>query len=124
MASNRDIGIIGEQEAIKYLKRMGYKIIERNFKTKKGEIDVIAMDNDILSFIEVKTRKTDKFGLPCESVNLRKQHTMGTVSLIYMAKKGMFNRPCRFDVVEVYMDGESVKEIRLIKDAFQFRGRF
>lgn len=124
MASNRDVGIIGEQEAIKYLIRMGYKIIEKNFRTKKREIDIIAMDNDILSFIEVKTRKTDKFGLPCESVNLKKQHTISLVSMIYMAKKGIINRPCRFDVVEVYIDGDSVKEIRLIKDAFQLRGRF
>ena len=106
-------GQIGESFAKNYLKKQGYKIVETNFKNKIGEIDIIAYDNDILVFVEVKYRKTSQFGLPREAVNIQKQRKIRMVAMSYINKHNLHNKSCRFDVVE--MLGQ---EITHIKDCF------
>ena len=70
---SKSIGDMGERRAVKFLKKKGYKILETNFKTNFGEIDIIARKGDYICFVEVKTRSSDNFGEPREAVNFHKQ---------------------------------------------------
>lgn len=110
---NKDFGNIGEKIAQNYLKEQGYKIVKTNYKNKIGEIDIIAEDNDVLVFVEVKYRKNTTFGLPREAVNLEKQRKIRMVAMSYINKYNLHNNLCRFDVVEILGD-----TITLIKDCF------
>lgn len=95
------LGLTGENKAVKYLKKLGYKILERNYKTKLGEIDVIALDKEYTVFIEVKTRKDDSFGLPSEAVDKRKRQKYKLVATQYLIERDLYHLPSRFDVVEI-----------------------
>ncbi|OIN97883.1 YraN family protein [Candidatus Desantisbacteria bacterium CG1_02_38_46] len=119
MESHRiTLGKKGEEIALKYLKKRGYKIIECNYRSRLGEIDIIAFHKGVMAFIEVKTRGSANFGLPQESVNERKQQQIARVALNYIRHKGLSERKFRFDVVGI--DFSSGKpEITLIQDAFQ-----
>ncbi|MBI5286598.1 MAG: ribonuclease HII [Deltaproteobacteria bacterium] len=111
------LGKKGEEDAIAFLKGKGYKILERNFRCPLGEIDIIALDKGTLVFVEVKTRRTNTFGLPQEAVGERKQGQLSKVASYFINKKKI-NMPTRFDVVAVgYLPGG--KRIDIIKDAFQ-----
>ena len=107
------LGRKGEIEAGKFLVQKGYKILERNFKTHIGEVDIIALDEDTICFVEVKTRTSSDFGAPSEAVNEKKQQKYYLVAEQYLLKNKKTECPCRFDVVEI----ENGK-INLIKDAF------
>ncbi|MBU5317135.1 YraN family protein [Clostridium bornimense] len=116
---NKDIGDYGENICIDYLKAKGYKILERNFKIKTGEIDIIAIDKKILCFIEVKSRFNSKFGRPMEAVTISKQHKIYNTAQYYLLKHPNINMNCRFDVIEVDLNLEkSTHKINLIKNAF------
>jgi putative endonuclease len=108
-----DLGKKGENASVEFLKRQGYKIIERNYRCSLGEIDVIAKDKDVLCFVEVKTRKTETYGLPEEAVDWHKQRKLTKVALTYVKEKKIYKQDLRFDVVSVYPD-----HIELIKNAF------
>lgn len=125
MVNNKDLGNLGETIACDYLIKQGYHIIQRNFSCKVGELDIIATDNDFLVFIEVKTRTSDRFGLPSESVSYSKQKKIVKTALCFIAYKKLFDYMSRFDVIEVTV-GESYEahQINLIKDAFQYSGRY
>ena len=107
------LGKVGEKGAEKHLKKLGYKILEKNFTTKIGEIDLIALDGETLVFIEVKTRSSENYGAPSQAVNKLKQEKYYLVATEYLKMKGLFDKECRFDVVEVIFD-----QINVIKDAF------
>ena len=110
---NKTKGDISENVAKNYLIGQGYKIVKSNFKNTIGEIDIIAYDKDTLVFVEVKFRKTATFGLPRESVNIHKQNKIRLVAFSYIKKYRLFDKPCRFDIVEI-LDNE----VTIIKDAF------
>ncbi|WP_026487242.1 YraN family protein [Caldanaerobius polysaccharolyticus] len=120
--NNREIGCLGERIAESYLVQMGYTILERNFRQRGGEIDIVAQDDGTICFIEVKTRTGDAFGAPSEAVDIRKRAKISHMAMAYLYKNKLHNRPCRFDVVEIWLSGQSgeVKRINLIKDAFDF----
>jgi len=99
------LGRRGERIAERDLKRRGYRILERNFRGAGAEIDLIAMDAETLTFVEVKTRRTALVGTPQEAVNWHKQ------------RHRMDGRPIRFDVVAVLEDG-SGRHLELLRDAF------
>ena len=107
------LGRIGEKKAEKFLKSKGYKIIEKNFTTNIGEIDLICKDEDYLVFVEVKTRKTNAFGAPSEAVDHFKRQKYKLLANAYLAKIGKLDVSCRFDVVEI-----TDKEINHIINAF------
>ena len=107
------LGKVGEKKAVDFLKTKGYKILETNYKTHVGEIDIIAEDQGYTVFIEVKTRSGDEFGAPSEAVDRKKQEKYFKVATEYLMKKGKIDTPCRFDVV-----GIENGEINLIIDAF------
>lgn len=107
----------GEDLAAAFLIKEGYKILERNFRCPLGEIDIVALDNGILAFVEVKTRSSNYFGLPEEAVNSRKRHQMAKTAQFYISSKRLFNNLARFDVVAVtIIDGK--EEVRVIRNAF------
>lgn len=113
------LGERGEGVAVKFLKDKGYRIIERNYKTGIGEIDIIAFEGDTLVFIEVKTRESLQYGQPFESVNKHKRRKIANVALSYL--KRFEDLPqCRFDVVSICYDN-SRPECELIQDAFEVR---
>lgn len=124
MYNNRLLGAYGEQAAISYLERQGYKILQKNYRCKLGEIDIIAADGDTMAFIEVKTRRSEKFGQPCDSVNYRKQNQIVKTAMCYISQRNLTDWMSRFDVVEVLMGAdEDIKSIRLIQNAFEYSGR-
>ncbi len=119
----REIGNKGEDYAVKILKKERYKIIERNFTVKGGEIDIIAMDKDTLVFVEVKMRKNVLYGTPIEFVTEFKQKRLILAAQCYMKQKGISDIPCRFDVVsivgEIRENGKiKVEEASIVKNAF------
>lgn len=119
MSCRKTLGSQGEQWAASYLSKNKYKIIQKNFKTRIGEIDIIAMDKEYIVFIEVKTRTNDNFGLPCQAVDYRKQITIGKVAALYLVNNKLQNESCRFDIIEVCVDENNKHTISHIKDAFQ-----
>ena len=111
-------GDAGEELAAKWLKRRRYQIIERNFSCRWGEIDVIAQKGDLLCFVEVKTRAADSFGRPAEAVDYRKQQKIVRTAEWYLRQRHEEMCPCRFDVLEVYPQGNTCR-IRHIEGAFE-----
>lgn len=118
--TNIERGIEGEKHAARALKKKRYKIIDRNFRTPAGEIDIVARDGKCLVFVEVRTRASVDFGLPQETVVASKRKKLCNAARWYLQKKHIDEVDCRFDVVAVIMDDESVKpQIEVIKDAFR-----
>src|SRR5690348_10664811 len=114
----KQIGNSGEEEAVNYLQKNGYKIIQKNYRCKIGEIDIIAKDSDYLVFIEVKSRKDNQYGAPGEAVNYFKQQKIIKVAQYYLMTKGI-DPNVRFDVVEIIGELKNqeffVGSIKLIK---------
>lgn len=98
------VGKYGEDVAERYLKQKGYKIINRNFSCRQGELDIIAENSEYIVFIEVKTRSNFLYGNPVDSVGKDKQRHMKKVAKYYLHIHGWENRFVRFDVIEVYID--------------------
>lgn len=116
------LGKTGEDTAEQYIKGKGYRILERNFRLKMGEIDLIALDGNTVVFVEVKTRRGDGYGAPAEAVTRRKQDQIVRTAMAYLAKKKLRDVACRFDVIGISMHGGS-PEIEHIRSAFD-AGRF
>lgn len=106
-------GKIGEFKAQKYLEKKGYKIVEVNFKNQLGEIDIIATKKKRIFFVEVKARETLQYGRPSEAVDFRKQQKLRNVAMSYLKMKGLQEKECQFDVIEILGD-----EINHIENAF------
>ena len=114
----RHTGESGESIAVKFLKKNGYKIIERNYRCNLGEIDIIARDGRVLAFIEVKARRTDEFGGPKWAVTSRKQRKISMVALKYLKETEQMEKKARFDVVAVrLLPGDP--DVEIIKNAFE-----
>lgn len=103
MVDNITRGKSGEELAKNYLISKGYKILAMNYRNRIGEIDIIAMDKDILVFVEVKTRTSISYGYAFEAVDLRKQRKIINTSLVYIKYKNYINTQLRYDIIEVYM---------------------
>ena len=113
------LGRRGEEVAERYLVSLGYRILERRYRTRTAEIDMIAEDGDTLVFVEVKTRSSLAFGRPAEAVDGRKRARIAGAATVYLARRGAAARSCRFDVVEVLEAEAAPPRIRLIRDAFE-----
>lgn len=114
---NRSIGDRGEQIAARYLEQQGFRILERNFRYERGEIDLVAEEGDELVFVEVKTRRSRSFGDPEESVDEAKEEQIRDTAEGYLVLRGVGERIYRFDIVAVLLEGET-PEIHHIRDAF------
>ncbi len=102
-----------------FLKEHGYKILEKNYKCKLGEIDVIARRQGRLAFVEIKTRTSAQFGTPQEAVDLRKQEKIFRVAQWYLKEKKFVKTLVAFDVVAIFWREGQTPEMRLIADAFE-----
>lgn len=111
-------GAAGENHAVRYLQSLGYRIIQRNYRTRIGEIDIIAREGEVLVFVEVKTRTGQNFGLPQSAVDARKQFKITRVALTYLSEKKEHEASCRFDIVAVQKRGKDF-QIELIRNAFE-----
>ena len=117
-SEKQTLGQQGERAAISFLKSRGFTILETNYRTKPAEIDIIAKDNDCICFIEVKTRRNLKKGLPRESVNYSKQKKIITGAMFYLKKNRLMESKVRFDVIEIFEKNNNFT-VNLIKHAFQ-----
>lgn len=111
--NKRKLGNDYEDKACKYLESIGYKVLERNFRSKKGEIDIIAKDGVTIVFVEVKYRQSNSFGYAVEAVDFRKQMVIYKVAENYLSYTKRVDVPCRFDVI-----GFDNGRINHIKNAF------
>lgn len=114
---DQQFGADSESMAVTFLKKNGYKIIERNYRTKIGEIDIIAKDGDTIVFIEVKARKSRAYN-PKEAVTSSKKRKISMVALYYLKSTRQINTRARFDVVAI----DSAKKsgaVEIIKNAFE-----
>ncbi len=123
MSYNKIIGDLGETAVRKYIRRKHYRILETNFVSKYGEIDIIARHRKVLVFIEVKTRTSKMFGGAVGAVNFHKRHNIVLTSQVYMRNKG-YTGERRYDIAEVYLDENmKVSEINYIENGFPWEGR-
>jgi len=116
-------GQLAEKAAVMYLKNNGYKILECNYRTKFGEVDIIAWQEDVLCFVEVKARHSLELGSPAEAVFIRKQRQISKAAIYYLKINKLLESAARFDVISLlYKD--KIPEISLIKDAFELSTTF
>ncbi len=116
--NNRLLGAEYEDRAAGYLEARGYRILERNFRCRMGEIDLIADDGGVRVFVEVKYRAGTSSGDALSAVDCRKQRKISRVALFYLMRHGLTaDTPCRFDVIGINGD-----QITLVRDAFPYRG--
>ncbi len=105
--------------AERFLTDLGFRVIERNLRSARGEIDLVAYEGDLLVFIEVKTRRDERFGRPEEAVGPRKQARLVRLASAYLARKRLSDRTCRFDLVSVRWRDSRRPVIELMRDAFR-----
>lgn len=118
MYIKQEIGKLGEDIAVHYLKQKGYKILDRNFECRQGELDIIALDKKETVFIEVKTRTSNKYGTPSEAVNKVKQkHILQTIKY-YLYTRNLSDEFVRIDVIEVYIK-DNIYRVNHIKQALE-----
>ena len=113
----QEIGKKGETVAVHYLKKQGYKIIEQNYRSKAGEIDIIAREKKTLVFVEVKTRRSKTYGSPKWAVTPKKKKAISMAALYYLKMTNQAGADARFDVVSILVQGEDT-QIELVRNAF------
>ncbi len=99
-----------------YLRSLGYRIVATSYRTQDGEVDVIAWDGDVLTFVEVKSLSV--IGSPEDAVGARKRHRIIRAAKTYIAKRRLHEKPCRFDILAISRRRGSEPEFRLLRDAF------
>jgi len=111
---------LGENEACKFLKKLGYKILDRNFRVGYGEIDIVAIHENTLVFVEVKTRSSDKFGTPFEAITTWKLHPLIRTAQFYKQTHKNLPESMRIDAIAVKVSGNEVLDIEHIKNITGF----
>jgi len=120
---NLEFGKQAENAAAKFLQGLGYKLIMRNYKTKLGEIDIIAENKGVICFVEVKARHSSLFGEPEEAVSSAKQRQISKAAICYLKENNFLERPARFDVVSLLYT-KDLPRIELIENAFELNPNF
>ena len=113
-----ELGKLGEKLALKRIKKLGYKLIESNYRCPLGEIDIIAKDDECLVFLEIKTRKGRSTGYAKEAIDQRKIRQISKVALFYMKTNNCLESKSRFDVIAININGQK-KELEIIPNAFE-----
>lgn len=117
------LGNRGEAVAARFLKRLGYLILERQMRGRFGELDLVALDGDVIVFVEVKTRSSTSAGHPTEAITSTKQRKITRSGLAYLKRRGWLERRARFDVISVlWPDGKSEPAIQHYVNAFDSTG--
>ena len=113
------VGDRGDAIAEAFLRGKKFRILERNFRCKAGEVDIVARDGKTLVFVEVKARKNEAYGPPQLAVTAFKQRQISKAALVWLAKNKMENSAARFDVIAILMADHEVPQIEHIRDAFE-----
>ncbi len=120
--SRLNIAKTGELLALKHLKTRGCKILAQNYRVRRGEIDLIVQDGEFTVFVEVKTRRSLRFGLPQAAVTLQKQRQISKVALAYLQARNLLDAPCRFDVIAIHLSPQlELLRLEQIESAFDFQ---
>jgi len=114
-----DLGKEGEDLAVDHLEKNGYKIVKQNYRSLYGELDVIALDKEILCFIEIKTRTSDLYGHPLESITKSKINKIAKTAMYFMGENDLLDSCARFDVVSILQKDSDKFDIEIIKNAFE-----
>ncbi len=122
MKTTTNIGRYGEDIAAAWLSEHGYVIVERNYRRRFGEVDIIAKQGEYLVFIEVKTRSSSRFGTPFDAVTMKKQHQLTKIADDYLLNHGQGNTLCRFDVLAVRLESGKPPRVDVITNAFEACG--
>ena len=122
--ARKNTGKRGEGIAQSYLKKQGYRIIEKNYNTRLGEIDIVASCKDCICFVEVRSINTGRFDTPEYTIDRRKQNQISKAALMYIKRNGLEDRNCRFDVVCIGAVDSPSPNVKLIKDAFELDSRY
>jgi len=120
--SRQSLGKAGEDLACRELERRGYAILERRYRIRRGEFDVIARDGETLVFVEVKARATSGYGSAAEAVTTHKRRQLCGLAEAYLARRDWGDRPCRFDVVTVVMGRGGQARVDVLVNAFGLEG--
>lgn len=115
--NTRRRGTDGESIAVDYLEKKGYRILQRNYRFHRGEIDIVARDEDQFVFVEVKSRRSDSYGEPEDAITTRKHKQLCKIAQGYMLRNNIEEKDCRFDVISIKYTGEVPVILHLI-DAF------
>ncbi len=115
---SRGVGQRWEALAERKLKAAGYTILDRNFRTRLGEIDLVAEENGILCFVEVKGRTGPRFGAPAEAVTSEKRRRIARAARVYVLRRRLGERPCRFDVVSI-VESTIGDRVEIFRGAFE-----
>jgi putative endonuclease len=116
---NKGLGDRGEELAAAFLEKHGLRIVERNFRCKGGEVDIVARDGDTVVFVEVKTRRNMNYGVPQLALTPFKQRQISKAALTWLAKKRQHNAPARFDVIAILLESNVTYSIEHIRNAFE-----
>jgi putative endonuclease len=122
MDQRQSLGRRGEDLACEELEKRGYVIVDRRFRTRCGELDLVARDAGVLVFVEVRTRSGYNFGTPLESVTWQKRQRLSRMAVSYLCLKRLSGAPCRFDVVSIVERPEG-RTIELVKGAFDMESQ-
>lgn len=118
LITGTNLGALGEDEACRFLRKKGFKILDRNYRAGSCEIDVVARDGKLILFVEVKTRSSRDFASPWENVGYRKQKNLKSAAKIYIQDHSSSGFTYRFDVISIVMDDALKAEIEWIQQAF------
>jgi putative endonuclease len=119
------LGDRGERAARRYLRRLGYSILARDWRSRLGQIDLVALDGDVVVFVEVKTRSGTEAGLPAEAVTPAKQRQLSRLALQFLKRYHLLDKSARFDVLAVtWPPGQRSPRIEHIRNAFECTGDF
>lgn len=121
MVPTRLRGDKGEEAAARFLRKRGLKVLERNWRFRQWELDIICRDGDTLVFVEVKTRKTGGMGTPADALDHKKQARLVKAASHYLSRNDAWDEPCRFDFVAVLDSGASM-DVEHIENAFDLTG--
>jgi len=113
-----ELGVAGEDAAERFLRRKRYVILERNYRCKVGEVDIVALHRGTIVFVEVKTRSGSRFGEPFQAVDRRKQRRLARAAQQFIAAHRLYDRNARFDVVGVWWEAGRARCV-LVQNAFE-----
>jgi len=116
-AATQAFGELGERIAERWLRRQGWRVVQRRFRNGHRDIDLVAERDGVVAFVEVKARRGDRFGDPVEAVNWKKQRELGRSARVWIDRHGRAPEAYRFDVIGILVAGERVR-IRHIENAF------
>lgn len=121
MDKRQALGRRGEDLACEVLRKQGCIIAERRFRTRCGELDIVAWDGRVLVFVEVRARSACRFGTPLESITWQKRQRLSTMAAAYVCARRLGGIPCRFDVVSI-LQGSDGDTVEWVKGAFDMEG--